>query len=443
MTSAGPETQAVSQPAQRKAVVVLGMHRSGTSALTRVISALGCDLPRTLMPPDAEVNAPGYWESVPVMRLNDRVLQAAHSVWHDWTAVEPSWWHSEAAAELQHEARSVLEAEFGASRLFVLKDPRICRLFPFWHAVLSSAGVEPLVLLPLRNPLEVAASLQKRNGFPLPFSHLLWQRHVLDAEASTRGRPRLFTSYERLLHDWTGITQQVRATFDVPWPKSATEAEQELDGFVSEQHRHHSLDPKGVLADPALTEGLRQTYRIVSRWAEEGERAEDFAELDRLRAELDAAAPAFASLLREGMASRRREAELERQDKEKQAALVSMKEQLAQLQKQLEASQLQSKSQVVHLAELKEERDALQLQTQFQWDELADAGQERDAALEQATRLEARVARLLEEEVMLTRLLLDAEEKAEALRQQARLRRAEEAKEGRAPHPALLEKAKE
>ena len=40
-------------------VLVAGMHRSGTSAVTRVLASLGCDLPNTLMEADPN-NAMGY-----------------------------------------------------------------------------------------------------------------------------------------------------------------------------------------------------------------------------------------------------------------------------------------------------------------------------------------------------------------------------------------------
>src|SRR5690606_30890898 len=108
----------------------LGMHRSGTSAVTRIFSLLGCDLPANLMGAN-KTNEAGHWESVPICQLNDRLLESAGSCWHDWQAFNPGWLRSPKAQTFREEALSVLEQEFGNSRLFVLKDPRICRLVPF------------------------------------------------------------------------------------------------------------------------------------------------------------------------------------------------------------------------------------------------------------------------------------------------------------------------
>ena len=67
----------------RKALLVLGMHRSGTSAITRVLSLLGADLPQSLMPPAAGDNVRGYWESVEIAALHDELLAAAMAVIED------------------------------------------------------------------------------------------------------------------------------------------------------------------------------------------------------------------------------------------------------------------------------------------------------------------------------------------------------------------------
>src|SRR5206468_3279043 len=104
-------------------VLVLGMHRSGTSALARVLNLLGCDLPQTLMGP-GKSNEAGHWESQAIANFNDRLLESAGTSWDDWQAINPGWLSSLKAVQFREEARGLLEQEFGASHLFVLKDPR-------------------------------------------------------------------------------------------------------------------------------------------------------------------------------------------------------------------------------------------------------------------------------------------------------------------------------
>ncbi len=101
------------------AILIAGMHRSGTSVLTRTLNLLGCDLPKT------PSNDPEHWESKVIMNLNDEILASSGSAWHDWGAFNPGWYASPVIDEFRERAQAALESEFGASRLFVLKDPRI------------------------------------------------------------------------------------------------------------------------------------------------------------------------------------------------------------------------------------------------------------------------------------------------------------------------------
>src|SRR5262245_43006838 len=114
-------------PLERRAIVVLGMHRSGTSALTRVLSLLGADLPSRLLEPRPDAIR-GYWESADLVAIHDRLLAAAGTTWDGVLPIAESWWHSDAAHGFRREILEVLHHDFVRSSFFVIKDPRICRL---------------------------------------------------------------------------------------------------------------------------------------------------------------------------------------------------------------------------------------------------------------------------------------------------------------------------
>jgi hypothetical protein len=284
---------------RRVCVLVLGMHRSGTSAFVRVLNLLGCDLPRTLVKANRS-NEAGHWESTPVCRLNDRILASAGTDWDDWLELNPGWIRSPKAEEFREEALAVLQEEFGSSRLFVLKDPRICRLVPFWLDVLEEADARPLIVSPVRNPLEVAASLENRNGFEAGLGQLFWLRHVLDAEFASRGIPRFFTSYERLLSGWARTAEDAQSTLKIAWPRMSFLVAAEIEAFLSYRLRHHKEQRETVLENPRLSNWLRGAYQVLGNWATAGEKSEDFAALDHIRTELNAAAPAFSRLIASG-----------------------------------------------------------------------------------------------------------------------------------------------
>lgn len=322
--------------AGRVGVLVLGMHRSGTSALTRVLSLLGCDLPKTLIKPDPS-NEAGHWESLPIARLDDEILDSAGSKWWDWLDFNPGWHTSPKAEEFKERALATLEEEFGRSCLFVLKDPRICRFAPFWLDVLQTAGVRPVVIMPVRHPLEVAESLSRRNGFDPALGQLLWLRNVLEAEVGTRGAPRFYTSYGALVDGWPRVASAAQEALGVSWPRLSVLTSEEIDAFLTNRLRHHNQSPESVSDNPLVSAWLRDVFAIFSRWAADGETSEDHSPLDRIRAELDAATPAFSRLISVGKYSAEKAKALEVSLKETEDKLAEAEAAAAAKFQQVEA----------------------------------------------------------------------------------------------------------
>ena len=256
---------------RRTCVLVLGMHRSGTSAIARVLNLLGCDLPKTLIGANKS-NETGHWESEAIARFNDRLLASAGATWDDWLAFNPGWFTSPKAAQFHEEALGVLDEEFGNSRFFVLKDPRICRLAPFWLNVLAAHGAVPRILLPVRNPLEVARSLAARNGFEPALGQLMWLRHVLEAEHATRGRSRYFASYDKLLKNWASITAGASEALEVSWPCQPTRVDTNVATFLDKKYRHHEEAVNDTLGNPNLSIWLRDAFRVFADWSASGEK---------------------------------------------------------------------------------------------------------------------------------------------------------------------------
>lgn len=289
-TTAGAQAKAApkSRTTTRQAVVVLAMHRTGSSALSRILNLLGCDLPRTLMGGDAS-NETGHWESPEVRALNDDLLTSGGSVWQDWHAFNPHWYETARPAEFLPRARQVLEDEYGKTALMVFKDPRICRIFPFWRGVFAAAGILQHVLIPLRHPAEVAASLNRRNAIPEMQGLLLWLRHVLEAEFASRGMSRAVVSYDRLLSQPVETMRALQEPLGLIWPRLSEPVSAEIDSFVSPELRHHKAD-RNMASSVLFRDWLAQVYDILLRWSELGEDSTDHAALDGLRATLDSLA---------------------------------------------------------------------------------------------------------------------------------------------------------
>jgi hypothetical protein len=121
------------------AIVVLGMHRSGTSSVAGALVRLGGGAPAHLMDP-APCNERGFWESPLIMALNDEILEAAGSHWGDCHRFDHQRIAEPAASELRARAAATLISEFGEAAHPVVKDPRMCRLLDFWKPVFKDLG---------------------------------------------------------------------------------------------------------------------------------------------------------------------------------------------------------------------------------------------------------------------------------------------------------------
>ena len=235
---------------------------------------------------------------------------------------------------------AAVREEFGSSRLFVLKDPRISRILPFWLDVLKAIGATPLVISAVRNPLEVAASLARREGIDLGLGHLLWLRHMLDAEFASRGIPRFFASYDRLVGGgWGSIVKDSQSALGISWPRMSDQVSAEIEAFLSETFRHHRQAPENVVDNPTLGTWLRSTFQILSDWASSGENSGHFAQLDQIRMELNGAAPAFSRLISAGQERARKTQKLEEALAYREQQLANVSSELGAAHQRLEQSE--------------------------------------------------------------------------------------------------------
>jgi hypothetical protein len=272
------------------------MHRSGTSAITRVFSILGADLPRNLLGANP-TNESGHWESSDLMILHDDLLATAGSRWDDWCAFNPDWIRCGVAEGYKRKLHAFLQSDFGSSALFVIKDPRICRFVPLWLDVIEQFGAEARIVIPIRNPLEVAASLKRRDNFPPAKSYLLWLRHVLDAEEATRQLPRAIVTYDHLLDDWRRLVGTVAEKTGLHWPRRSSRSELEIDQFLRVALRHHAMDPAQLTLRADVSDWVKEAYHILHQMADSRETKDQFKRLDQIRSEFDKASATFGGLL--------------------------------------------------------------------------------------------------------------------------------------------------
>ena len=229
--------KAATTPA-RTAYLVLGMHRSGTSAVTQMLALAGASLPENVMAGD-EHNAKGYFEPWKIALFNDGRLRAGGTAWDDIFAFPFKPLATKAERGWLNRAEALFEEEYGEVRYPLLKDPRITVLMPFWRTVMTELEVAARCVIPVRHPLAVAGSLARRNGFAPEKSVLIWTAYMLAAEAYTRDLPRAFVSYDGLLADWRGEAARIEAAHGAPLPKLTEAAAKAIDRFLTPDLRHN------------------------------------------------------------------------------------------------------------------------------------------------------------------------------------------------------------
>lgn len=279
-------------------VVVLGMHRSGTSSAAGTLVRLGGAAPKHLMAPSID-NEKGYCESLVIKDLNDAVLAAGSSDWKDWRKFELDKIDALKADALQARAKAALADEFGDVGLAVMKDPRMCRLMPFWRPVFEGAKWSVRVLLPIRSPLEVGWSLGRRDGLSPAYGCLLWLRHVLDAEAETRGMARAILDWPQFLGDSRRALARANEQLGVTWPYWGESALADIDRFVSADLRRQRASEADLGTHPAVNDLVRRTYAAMLDLVRDPGDSHTLRRLDDLRVGFEIASAIFDCPMRE------------------------------------------------------------------------------------------------------------------------------------------------
>ena len=256
-------------------VIIAGVHRSGTSLVSRVCNLLGVELGNNLMAASDE-NQKGFWEHLGIVEANERLLA---DLGQRWDATEPlpdGWQDGPEARRCREQLHDIIAAEFQGKALWGFKDPRVTRLIPLWRDLLDEIGASARFVIPYRHPWAVADSLRRRDGFTIEKGYLLWLTHILEVDAATRGSPTGFVQYEALFGDWRATMTTLARALELEWPAPLDDAAAEIESYIDPTLRHSLAPPVPELELPH------------SRWTERVFRALGLADRHNRETELDA-----------------------------------------------------------------------------------------------------------------------------------------------------------
>jgi hypothetical protein len=224
------------QRAVQPTIAVVGMHRSGTSATAGLLIGFGLSGPRPddLVPGDTS-NERGHWESHEVQSCNAHLLAARGATAYAPPQFTSNWDDIPVYEAVLSEARQWFDATY-CGRPLVMKDPRICLTLPFWRSALPSTLGAVFVL---RDPMDVARSLEARDGIPVLLGLAMWDRYIRSATAGLAGIPTLVVEYDAMLEDPPKASKAVSAFLEHmgirPQPGGTDDAATRLDPKLRHQ----------------------------------------------------------------------------------------------------------------------------------------------------------------------------------------------------------------
>jgi hypothetical protein len=258
-------------------ICTLGMHRSGTSLVSRILNLLGVYLgaPHDLTNAGAD-NPKGYWEHYPIALLNDELLARFGGSWDEPPAFPEAWTRDPGLADLKVKAHAVVSEAFSAAPVWGWKDPRTCLTLPFWQDVVGSIRY----VICLRNPAAVLASLSRRDGMSAEKAERLWLTHVQSSLAHTSGRPRLLVCYDDLMHDWRPELRRIAAFIGYPERAEAPDVLEAVGAFLERELCHHRMTIEDLAANQRISFATTGLYLALKSEAPRSTSAEAFESND-------------------------------------------------------------------------------------------------------------------------------------------------------------------
>jgi len=250
---------------KKKIFVILGMHRSGTSATSRAMKVFDINLGDNLMPPVSGINDKGFWEDEDIYKLNEEMLSKVESDWCHVREVSDSDFLHLRDKGYFVKAVELIRTKLCNADTFAFKDPRMGKMLPFWIDVFEHCQFDVRYVITLRHPLSVVKSLSKRDKFVNEHSYFLWLTHVLLILIYTKNTHRVLVDYDNLIsnpdHEINRIAKALNLTVN------PDELNDYRVNFLDQHLRHTSFSLQDLVIDktcPSIVLDVYQTLNAIA-----------------------------------------------------------------------------------------------------------------------------------------------------------------------------------
>ncbi|MFG0773294.1 hypothetical protein ACF8PD_15845 [Vibrio plantisponsor] len=244
--------------------VILGMHRSGTSAISRALKVFDIELGCNLMPAYQDVNDKGFWEDMDIYRLNEEMLSHIGQSWDCLSEISDNDIDLLIKSGYMDKAKQLLSMKLSETKngKFGFKDPRVTKLFGFWSKVLNSLNCNVYYILVTRHPYSIAQSLKKREHMLREKSLHLWLEYMktifryLQHDDIQR---LVFANYEHLLEQPMDLIDKISNKFSI----EVNEDELKLytEEFLSKDLQHHEI--KGNSDEKCIAKHIDDYFKLI------------------------------------------------------------------------------------------------------------------------------------------------------------------------------------
>ena len=205
----------------QRVIVIVGMHRSGTSALTGTLEQAGVKL--GAVSTFDRFNVKGNREHPEILRLHQRLFAYNGGAWH--TPPRGVGWHHG-----HRVVRDDIISGFGDVPVWGFKDPRTLFTIAGWLEVLPQKSLIGI----FRHPAAVARSLQRRNRFSVERAYALWAKYNAKLLSLHRAAPFPLLSFDLEPAAFDRASRQAIAELGLAGPVHAS--------FFDEGLRSRSLE---------------------------------------------------------------------------------------------------------------------------------------------------------------------------------------------------------
>ena len=253
---------------KKRIIAVIGVQRSGTSAIIKGLEVLGISLGdfygEGVAGPD---NEKGYFEDLEISALDIGMLNSIGYTWNN--PVPPTFDYDTkmVLSAFEPAALSIIGKRLEHTGLFGLKDPNITRLLPFWNGVFRELDVEVSYIIACRNPLSTAKSLQKRDGFDIIYGCYIWLGIVTAALINSAGHNRIVVDYDELMKDPEKQLRRTAAHLNLKFDAESSGFREYRDSFLSESLRHTSFGIGDLTANDEIPPKITELYILLRQIA--------------------------------------------------------------------------------------------------------------------------------------------------------------------------------